>query len=198
MPVTERSVASAARRAQILDATIAVVADEGFARASFGRIAERAGLSSTRLISYHFAGKDELVGALVEHVVGEIGWYVGQRVAREASPSGRLRAYITSTVEFADEHRDQMAALLRVVLSGAWDPSGPSAGASASGHVEEMLRAGQEAGEMRPFDVSVVAATVQRAVEGVPFRLQSEPDLDCAAYAAELVELFDRATRVGP
>jgi hypothetical protein len=36
---------------------IAVVAEEGFARATFARIRERAGLSSTRLISYHFAGK---------------------------------------------------------------------------------------------------------------------------------------------
>ncbi|CUR57284.1 hypothetical protein NOCA1120472 [metagenome] len=46
-----------------------MVAEEGFARATFARIAERGGLSSTRLISYHFAGKDELVAAVVEHVV---------------------------------------------------------------------------------------------------------------------------------
>lgn len=194
MSVTQRSVASTARRAQIIEATIAVVADEGFARASFGRIAERAGLSSTRLISYHFAGKDELVGAVVAHVIGAIGTYVGERVRRETTPSGRLRAYITSTVEFADEHRAEMRALLQVVLSGAWDgtPSGPP----VTGHLEEMLLAGQRAGEMRPFDVRVMAATVQRAVEGVPFQLQSEPDLDCAAYAVELVDLFDRATAV--
>ncbi len=196
MSVTQRSVASTARRAQILEATIAVIAEEGFARASFSRIGERAGLSSTRLISYHFTGKDELVGALVEHVIGAIGSYVGERVAREATPSGRLRAYISSTVEFADTHRAQMRALLQVVLSGAWDGT-PDEGPVTS-HLEEMLLAGQRAGEMRPFDVRVMAATVQRAVEGVPFQLQSEPDLDCAAYAVELVDLFDRATRVGP
>jgi AcrR family transcriptional regulator len=68
MQVTTRSAAATARRSQILEATIDVVAEEGFAKASFARICERAGLSSTRLISYHFAGKAELVSALVEHV----------------------------------------------------------------------------------------------------------------------------------
>src|SRR3954454_1215621 len=104
MQVTERSVASTARRAQILDATIALVAEEGFARASFARIAERAGLSSTRLISYHFTGKDELVAALAEHVVSGIGEDVGARVRAETTPSGQLRAYIEGVISYADSH----------------------------------------------------------------------------------------------
>ncbi|MEP7024912.1 MAG: TetR family transcriptional regulator, partial [Actinomycetota bacterium] len=50
-----RSVTAMARRSQIVTATIDVIAEVGFGQASFARIAERAGLSSTRLISYHFA-----------------------------------------------------------------------------------------------------------------------------------------------
>ncbi|MDZ5660655.1 TetR/AcrR family transcriptional regulator [Nocardioides sp. S-58] len=196
MSVT-RSATSAARRAQILDATIAVIAEEGFARASFARIAERAGLSSTRLISYHFAGKDELVAALVEHVVGGIGDHVGALVGVETTARGRLRAYVEGVVGYSDTHRAPMTALLQVVLSGAWGAGGP-VGPSDASHLERILRQGQEAGELRDFDVRVVAATVQRAVEGVPLQLQADPGLDCAAYAAELVELFDRATRAGP
>ncbi|NPD03774.1 TetR family transcriptional regulator [Nocardioides sp. zg-1308] len=196
MSVT-RSATSAARRAQILDATIEVIAEEGFARASFARIAERAGLSSTRLISYHFAGKDELVAALVEHVVSGIGEHVGALVGAETTARGRLRAYVEGVVGHADSHRAQMSALLQVVLSGAWGAGGP-VGPSDASHLERILRQGQEAGELRDFDVRVVAATVQRAVEGVPLQLQADPGLDCAAYAAELVELFDRATRADP
>jgi AcrR family transcriptional regulator len=33
-----------------------VIAEDGFAKASFSRIAKHAGLSSTGMISYHFAG----------------------------------------------------------------------------------------------------------------------------------------------
>jgi AcrR family transcriptional regulator len=195
--VSVRTVASTARRAQILDATIAVIAGEGFARASFARIAERAGLSSTRLISYHFAGKDELVLALVEHVVDGIGRHVGALVRAEATAAGRLRAYVEGVVGYADTHRAPMSALLQVVTSGAW-AGAASAGSPGTSHLEEILRQGQRDGEFRAFDVHVVAAAVQRAVEGVPVELQTDPNLDCRAYAASLVDLFDRATRAEP
>lgn len=193
MQVTKRSLASTARRAQILDATIEVIAREGFASASFKRIADRAGLSSTRLISYHFAGKDELMSALVEHVVAGIGEHVGAMVMAEETPRGRLRAYIEGVVGYSDTHREPMAALLQVVMAGAGGATTQEP--SDLSHLERILQDGQEQGEMRDFDLHVMATTIQRAVETVPFQLQSDPDLDCAAYANELVELFDRATR---
>jgi AcrR family transcriptional regulator len=193
MQVTARSTAAAARRAQILEATIDVVAEEGFARASFARICERAGLSSTRLISYHFAGKAELVAALVEHVVTGIGEHVGARVMAVETPGDRLRAYIEGVVEYADTHRAPMSALLQVVMSGAWGEGRPAP--SDASHLERILVDGQCSGAMRRFDTHVMAGTIQRAVEAVPFQLEADADLDCAAYAAELVELFDRATR---
>ncbi|TDD47082.1 TetR family transcriptional regulator [Nonomuraea terrae] len=54
----DASVTNSARRAQIVGATIATIAELGYHQASFARIAERANLSSTRLISYHFDHKD--------------------------------------------------------------------------------------------------------------------------------------------
>jgi AcrR family transcriptional regulator len=193
MQVTERSDAATARRAQIVEATIAVVAEEGFARASFARIAERAGLSSTRLISYHFAGKAELVAAVVEHVVDGIGRHVGALVMAAESPGARLAAYIEGVVGYADSHRAPMAALLQVVLSGAWGDGRPAP--SDVSHLARILADGQRCGAMRAFDTHVMASTIQRAVEAVPFQLQADPGLDCTSYATELVELFDRATR---
>ena len=193
MQVTTRSTAAAARRAQILEATIEVIAEEGFARASFARIRERAGLSSTRLISYHFAGKAELVAALVEHVVAGIGEHVGARVMAAETPGERLRAYIEGVVGYADAHRAPMSALLQVVVSGAWGDGRPAP--SDVSHLERILAGGQRTGEMRAFDTHVMASTIQRAVEAVPFQLEADADLDCTAYATELVELFDRATR---
>ena len=196
MQVTARSAAATARRAQILEATIEVVAEEGFARASFARICERAGLSSTRLISYHFAGKAELVAALVEHVVAGIGEHVGALVMAAETPGDRLRAYIEGVVGYADTHRAPMSALLQVVMSGAWGDGRPAP--SDVSHLERILADGQRSGAMREFDTHVMAGTIQRAVEVVPFQLEADADLDCTAYAAELVELFDRATRADP
>ena len=190
-----RSVTAQARRAQIIAATVEVVAEVGYRQASYARIAAHAGLSSTRLISYHFADKDELVGAVVEDVIGAIGAFVGERVAAAATAADQLRAYLESTVEFIATHRTRMLALLQIVVSGALF-SGPSdAAAGAASQLELILRRGQGDGEFRDFDPRVLATVAQRAVEGLPFLLAADPDLDCLAYGRELVTLFELGTR---
>jgi AcrR family transcriptional regulator len=188
-------VTSTARRSQIVAATIDLIAEAGFKQASFARIAERAGLSSTRLISYHFAGKSDLMGAVAGDVIEGLSRYMTQRVGAETTASGRLAAYINGNVSYTSTHRAQMQALLEIFLNGCFEYDAGTDAVVVS-HVEAILRQGQQDGEFLDFDPRVVAAAVQRAVEGLPFLLQSTPDLDCAAYARELVTLFDLGTRV--
>ncbi len=199
MQVTTPSVASTARRTQIVAATIEVIADDGFAQASFARIADRAGLSSTRLISYHFANKDELIGAVVQDVLAGIGAYVGNRIdaAEQAAGAGNaiaiLTAYIEGNISFIATHRPQMQALLQIVLSAAGLPNNPdNKQDQAESPLEGLLRHGQTTGEFRNFDVTAVASAIQRAIEGLPFMLAAQPDLDCDRYSAELVDLYLR------
>ena len=186
---------SSARRAQIVAATIEVLAAEGLAGATFARIAAEAGLSSTRLISYHFDGKDELLAAVAEHVVAAMGEHVGQRVGREETAAGMLRAYIEGVVGFGARNRSALRALLEVAVSGSGALGADSA--RATGHVEELLHLGQRRGEFRDFDVRIVASAVQRSVEALPALLAQDPGTDCEHYARELVTLFDLATRRG-
>ena len=188
-----RSVTSHVRRAQIVEAAIAVIAEVGYARASFARIADHAGLSSTRLISYHFNSRSDLMDAVVVDVIGRIGRHVGERIALQSTAAGRLREYILAVVCFIDHQRASMVALAEVVL-GAGFEEGIAADRSATEGVEAILLQGQQTGEFRRFDARVMATTVQRSVDGLPFLLRSEPDLDCAGYAAELVTLFELAT----
>jgi hypothetical protein len=49
--------------------------------------------------------------------------------------------------------------------------------------------------QFRGFDVKVMAAMIQRAVDGLPFLLAADPGIDVASYAAEVVTAFDLATR---
>lgn len=196
MPVTEvgRSPAATARRAQIIAATIDLIAAEGFAAASFARIAAHAGLSSTRLISYHFAGKDDLVAAVVTDVISGIGQHMAARLGAATDAPARLRAYIEGNVEFIDTHRAPMLALQAIVLAGGL-PAGVAEDRTAESVLETILREGQAAGAFRDFDPRVLAVAVQRAVEGLPFLLAGDPDLDTAGYASELVTLFELGTR---
>ncbi|MDZ7915194.1 MAG: helix-turn-helix domain-containing protein [Rhodococcus sp. (in: high G+C Gram-positive bacteria)] len=88
-----------------MTATIEVIASEGYRAATLARVAAHAGLSSTRLISYHFAGKDDLMRAVVGSVYGHIGPFVAERVARHDDQRSKLEAFIRSVVEFISAHR---------------------------------------------------------------------------------------------
>ena len=192
-PGNLRSVTSSVRRRQIIDAAIEVIAESGYAKTSFARIAEKAGLSSTRFISYHFHGKGELMAAVVADVISGIGDYVGQRVQAESTAAGKLRTYIEAVVAHIDGHRAPMIALTEVML-GAGFGDGIAGDQAATSHLETILRAGQASGEFREFDAWVMAMAVQRSVDGLPFLLQANSGIDLAAYASELVTLFELGT----
>lgn len=60
----------------------------------------------------------------------------------------------------------------------------------------ELLARFQVAGQLRPgFDPTVMAVTIRAAIDAVPPRLVSEPDLDIDHYAAQIAATFDLATR---
>lgn len=196
--VGNRSFTATARRAQIVAATIETIAELGYAQTSFARIAERAGLSSTRLISYHFAGKRELIEQVLGELYTEIGEFMAARLAGRTSARDLLLGYIEGNVEFIAGHRTQMKALLGIFLAGGLDYDPKSSELVVLDPVERILRQGQESGEFRDFDPRVVAASVQRSVDGIPMLLEARPDLDLDACAAELCTLFDLATRNDP
>jgi AcrR family transcriptional regulator len=60
-PVGDR----AAKRAELLDAAVAVIARDGFAGASLRKVAQQAG-TSTGAVTYNFASKEELMAAVIE------------------------------------------------------------------------------------------------------------------------------------
>lgn len=195
----DRSVTTQARRSQIVAATIEAIAELGYRQASFARIAQRAGLSSTRLISYHFDGKDDLICAVVADVYARIGGFMAQRMAGSRDARTALRTYITSLVEFIAANRAPMQALTSIFLEHRFEDGGSSYDSSDErdvlGHIEAILRGGQESGEFRAFDTFVMAAAIQRSIDGLPFLLRTRPDLDLELVAGELATLFDHATR---
>ena len=192
--IRERTFTEKARRAQIVQGAIVAIAEVGYHKASFARIAERAGLSSTSRISYHFGGRDDLMGEVVREVLSAIGGFVGERMSAAAGPADALGIYIRATVAFVAGHRQEMKALLEIFLAGGFRYD-----AAAEAHVvsplEEILRQGQRDGLFRPFDTKVMATLIQRAVDGLPFMLAADPDLDTDSFADEVAATFELATR---
>jgi AcrR family transcriptional regulator len=196
----ERTFTETARRAQIVAATIATIADVGYAQASFAQIARRAGLSSTGLISYHFASKDELIEQVVDEVVTAGQAFMSPRIEAAVGPRAKLRAYLESNIDFMASHRAHIVAVAEIFSALPRERGGQPAPYAAwhergITQLQELLRQGQRAGEFGRFATRVMAVTIRAAIDAVGYQLAADPDLDLRANARELAALFDRATR---
>lgn len=193
-----RSFIERARRRQILEAAVAVIAQEGFAQASLARIAARAGISKG-VISYHFAGKAELIHQVVVSVYTEGAERVGPAVEATATARDALAGYVRENLAFLADNPEKVRALIEIFTSFRADddklPFDATSDEPIIAPLVGICRRGQDAGEFGAFDPTVMARTVRAAVDAVPPQMAAYPDLDVAAYAEELVALFDRATR---
>jgi AcrR family transcriptional regulator len=188
----------AARRAQIIDAAIDTLADVGYARSSLAEIAKRAQISKS-IISYYFAGKDDLLRQVVVKLYEEGVAFMAPKIAVEVSPATALRTYIVTNIEYIAAHVRHINAVAEV-LANMRDASGnpPWDAASADWMVEgpeQLLRWGQETGDFRPFAPRTMAVSLRAAIDAFSVQLLAHPDLDVASYVSELVTLFDFATR---
>jgi AcrR family transcriptional regulator len=189
----------AARRAQIITAAIDTIAELGYGQASLARIAERAG-TSKGVISYHFAGKDDLIREVIAEVLARGEAYMIPRILAQSSGAGMLRAYIESNLAFMREHRNHVVATLEIFLNARGEDGSALLDEKSLDYtvtsLEQLLGHFQAVGDFRPdFDPQVMAVAIRGAIDHVPPRLARDRTLDMDRYARELAALFDRATR---
>lgn len=189
---TDRTRSTAARRDQIVAATITVLAERGYAATSYDAICEAAGLSSKRLISYHFTTKEELLAEVLRRATADAAETMRPAIEAADGLPEKLAAYIRSNVEFIAARPDRVRAVQQIVFGGAQVPSEEAD--SAVSRLVALFEAGQQAGVFRRFDSALMAITVRAAIDAVAGRLVGgAAPADCAR---ELSETFDRATRV--
>src|SRR5579872_452449 len=103
------------RRAQILDAALAVMAEYGYRGASIKRIAERAGIRSPALIYWYFKDKQAVLDALFERMSPFLSTIAEADAALDAPPEQVLPRIVDSFM--AATMQPQTGHLLRLMLS---------------------------------------------------------------------------------
>ncbi|MGW0484133.1 TetR/AcrR family transcriptional regulator [Nonomuraea sp. NPDC003214] len=189
--MTTHHEATAARRKQITRAAITLLAEGGYQAATFEAICKEAGLSSKRLITYHFSSKDELFAAVADHVVADSEACMRAALDGVTGAREQLATVIRANVAYIASHSPQMRALQQILLNGG-------AGAWEHHHVASQNRLaglfaeGQRSGAFRPFDPQVMAAALRASIDSTapPLAAGLAPE----PCADELVELFDRGT----
>jgi AcrR family transcriptional regulator len=195
-PIGQQSFIEQARRAQIVASAIEVIAEVGYAKASLAAIARHAGISKG-VISYHFAGKDELMETLVVDVYGDIATTVVARMESAATATAKIRTHVVGIAAYMREHRSALAALGQVVNNLRGPDGRPRFGMHTSEELfqamEQLYRWGIAAGEFRELDTRVMAVTHQSAIDAMFGYWAVHPEIDVDAYAHSLADLLVHA-----
>ncbi|OLT49194.1 hypothetical protein BJF85_10025 [Saccharomonospora sp. CUA-673] len=192
-----RTFTEQARRAQIVECAIEAMSELGYVRASLAEIAKRAGVSKG-VISYHFAGKDELTEQVVVELYARAGRLIGERIEAAPDASSALRGYLEANLTFIRENPTHVRVLTDIVMNFRdKDGSLHFGGADADGlvrHLEGILRRGQETGVFREFATRPMALVIRAAVDAASGQIAMDPQFDIDSYTRELLTMFDLAT----
>lgn len=188
-----RRSAGEARKAQIASATIEVLAERGYAETTFEAICDHAGLSSKRLISYHFAGKDQLLEAVVRQVVADAAAFMRPALDAASGASAQLEAFIRANIAFVAAHPRHVRAVQQIAANRT--PVGGGERDAAIARLVTLFEDGQRTGAFGAFDPVLMSAALRASIDAMAERVID--GLDPGRCADELVALFDRATRAG-
>jgi len=194
-----RTFTELARRAQIAQCAAEAITEVGYADASMAEIARRAGVAKS-VVSYHFSDREGLMGEVLRIALATYATFMKSRMDGAASVSGKLRAYLTGTAEYIAEHRIWHVAVIEIAFNATSADGRPLVATmplqAPEPSVEDILRQGQRGGELRDFDVTVVAGVMRSAItHALVMRQRGDPGIDLGAYAEELVRLFDLGIR---
>lgn len=187
----KRSYIEKARRAQIINATIEVLAGVGSVNASFAKIADKAGIAPS-LISYHFKNKDELMKKVFWSISRKRQRYVAERVVACVGAADKLRTALESDLAYMGARPQYFQALAEILFASRTD-----AGALVYMQMErsdkpqttirDILVVGQESGEFGNFDADNLAFILEAARDSFLAQLPLNPTLDLDNFTAVLV-----------
>jgi AcrR family transcriptional regulator len=180
-----------ARRAQLVDATIDLVARHGYAGASLARIAEAARISKATVL-YHFPSKDAVVRAAYESVIEGLTTRVGAAI-RSASGAAALEAYVRSLVGYLHERPERARVITETILGDDEVTDRPGSPARWR-TVADLVEAARDAGDYRTdVDPRVTAILINGAIDAIVAERMADSGFDTPGAAETLIAMLRRA-----
>jgi TetR/AcrR family transcriptional regulator, transcriptional repressor of bet genes len=194
---------TADRRAEIVAATLKVLAANGYERTTIQEIAKQANLTAG-LIHYHFEDKREILIALAKHLSDYVYQRYLQFAADASTPETRLRAYLQARLGFgAGASPDAVAAWVVIGSEAIRDTAVGEVYQEAIAFelklVRELLAAYCADRRRSQANVARLAAVLMAFIEGA-FQLSSAArKVMPRGYAAEAAFLLvDRFLKAEP
>ena len=183
-----------AKREEILDAALEIIAREGYRRTSVRELAKAVGLSQAGLM-HHFASKDELFIEILRR--------------RDEVDTARLQdhpeAGILENFPRVVEHNSQVPGLVQLYVNFAAEAVGPNHIGKQffierferlREELAEELRQGQQDGKFQAgLDPDSAARTLLALSDGLQARWLLDPSFDMAAHIAEEINSWKTEPR---
>lgn len=188
-----------ARRAQIARATERAVAKHGYAQTSLAKIAAEGELSKS-VISYHFDSKNDLMRHVADTFFEEAWEAMHGALDSEVTHSEQIRRWIALQIDFFVAHRERFLAAIDIITNLRDDAGRLLYSDYAQDEldaVEEILRAGQAAGEFRAFDVAGYAAVIVAMTETVLGAWLMDPSIDIRPRTEATLDFVHHALMEG-
>lgn len=185
-----------ARRAQLVEVTIRLIAEHGYAGCSLQRIAESAGITKAAVI-YHFATKRAVIRAAYDEVIAGLAAHVGALIEQAATPAGRVDAYVRGLVGYMGAHPDHVRVIVEALDddhdTGITDrPTSPERWRPLA----ELIDAAKAAGELRAdLDARTTAIMVGGAIDAVVAEFLADRSFDLGEAADAVVDMLHRTAR---
>lgn len=193
----KRSFIEAARRAQIIQCAIDVIAEFGYTRTSLALVAERANITPSAIL-YYFRTKKELIHEVWTHLLRVRDAYLEQ-IEDETNARTALRKLIEANVAVYAAHPNEMQAGIYIVFAGETESDAPKYHPAhhepRRNELRRIMEWGQSIGEFRQFDIPSMMRAITAAIDLIQWQRSTNPDFDLNLYSKTLVEFFDRATR---
>ncbi|GAA3927927.1 hypothetical protein GCM10023085_06390 [Actinomadura viridis] len=176
------------RRDQLVQVTIDLVAEHGYAATSLARIAQAAGITKGAVL-YHFASKDAVVAAAQAHVLDALVTDVGAAV--DAAPADRApAAYVRRMIGHLAEHPDHARMIIEAMINddrpepeARWRP------------LAALLWNAREARGLGPGpDTRTLAIIAGGAIDGIVGERLQDAGYDTEAAAESLIAMLESAT----
>lgn len=185
--MSRQRLSAEARREQLEQAAIVVIADDGFVAVTADAIA-RAASASKGLLWHYYADLNDLLVRAARRALGVLEAAVAADLDLTAPLPELLRAAIRRAAMLPATHRRELRAIRQLVdnLRGPDDQPllRDTEAAPLLGRQAELLRRGQQEGHLRAdLDPRLLAVTYQGLVDTMLDHLIDHPDVDPGRYA---------------
>lgn len=174
------------RKAQLIDVTTALIAEEGYEGVSLSKIAARAGITKPAVL-YYFRTTAGVVKAAYEHVLEQLVAHVAAAV--EAVPArDAVTSYANAMIEYFTQHGDHTKVFIEALSYTDVKP----ASVARWKPLAEMIQHARQARGLEPDAHSrTTALIIGGAIDGIVTEKVQDPGYDTAAASDRLSWLIE-------